>query len=671
MSGSASLTLEQGILQHTLGIAAMAFPAQMYVALCAASLPPSESIPGVEAFGGGYARVPATFAILASPTNIAANTQSVEFPLATADWGSLGYFEIWTAQTGGSRLYWGGLVDPVSGNPTTLDVSAGDIVRFSAGTLAVEVAAPNTVVAPGVSSFNTRVGAVVLSNSDVVAVLPPSANPPLMDGAASVGTSAAWARGDHVHPTSAGVGITVRDFGAVGDGVADDTAAINAALTYIRSHLVAGHATFRLVFPAGRYVVTGPLNFTGFTSIGSVVIDGCGSEIWLKSATAKIDCLSSRWLTFRDLSIYGDPTNTPAIGIQIGRISTLNADFITMVNVKCYGNFSFAPLYNFASETFTAYSCTFDNNATTAGAWCIVQDGINHWNASSTFVPVTAAVDTPQSNNSSTFYGCTLQGNAAPGNVWMANITNHGFQRCYASNITGSIFVLYAFNNAQVPTRFLDIECHCETTGLQHMLSFTGGAGVTFSEVIGLSLSDHALQAAGSALAIDAGSAITNVDIRDARFRLGGSICPALFDAPAKYVVRATHALLHDVMWAMPTWWSGPVEKFDLPGTVIVPENQRVVAANAGSFTMFSNMGWLDLVPVAAIATFTAVMPPTAVHSQTVQISTTQTITALTLTPSSGQTIAVQPGTLTANTSISYRYDERSAIWLSLGRTAA
>ena len=202
MSGSASLTLEQGILQHTLGIAAMAFPAQVYVALCAAGLPPSESVGGVEAFGGSYARVRTTFALLASPTNIAANTASVEFPLATADWGELGYFEIWSAQTGGSRLYWGGLVDPVSGNATTLDVSAGDIVRFSAGTLAVEVAAPTTVVAPGVSSFNTRTGAVILSNSDVVAVLPPSANAPLMDGVAAVGTSAMWARGDHVHPTS-------------------------------------------------------------------------------------------------------------------------------------------------------------------------------------------------------------------------------------------------------------------------------------------------------------------------------------------------------------------------------------------------------------------------------------------------------------------------------------
>lgn len=461
--------------------------------------------------------------------------------------------------------------------------------------------------------------------------------------------------------------VNVRDFGATGNGTVDDTAAINAAITYLRAHVVANHAAFRLVFPAGRYLVTAPLNFTGIGSQSCGVIDGSGAEIWLRGATAKLDCLSSRWLTFRDLSVFGDPTTVPAIGMQIGRVSSLNGDFITLINVKFWGNFSFTPFYNFASETFTAYSCTFDNNATTSGAWCIVQDGLNHWNASSTFVTVTAAVDTPQSNNSSTFYGCTLQGNAAPGNVWLGNATDHSFQRCYASNTTGSIFVLYSYSNA-IPTLFLQLDCHCETTGLQHMLTFTGGAGVTYAEVIGLTMYDYVLQANASALAVDAGSAIANVDIRDARFRLSGN-CPALFDAPAKYSVRATLALIRDAMWALPAWWSGPLEKIDFPGTVIVPENQRVVAANAGSFTMYNNMGWLDLVPAAGIAAFTVTMPPTAVHSQTVHITTTQTITALTLTPNSGQTIAAQPGTLTANTSIMYRYDAPSAVWLCLGQS--
>jgi hypothetical protein len=52
----------------------------------------------------------------------------------------------------------------------------------------------------GVSSFNTRTGAVSLIATDVTAVLPASTVLPAMNGVASAGTLAAWSRGDHVHP---------------------------------------------------------------------------------------------------------------------------------------------------------------------------------------------------------------------------------------------------------------------------------------------------------------------------------------------------------------------------------------------------------------------------------------------------------------------------------------
>ncbi|HEV3388863.1 MAG TPA: hypothetical protein VG057_07605 [Solirubrobacteraceae bacterium] len=52
----------------------------------------------------------------------------------------------------------------------------------------------------GVASFNGRTGAVSLIATDVTAVLPASTVTPGMNGVASPGTLAAWARGDHVHP---------------------------------------------------------------------------------------------------------------------------------------------------------------------------------------------------------------------------------------------------------------------------------------------------------------------------------------------------------------------------------------------------------------------------------------------------------------------------------------
>jgi hypothetical protein len=62
------------------------------------------------------------------------------------------------------------------------------------------VMAAVTAGTAGVSSFNTRTGAVSLIATDVTAVLPASTTTPAMNGTASAGTQAAWSRGDHVHP---------------------------------------------------------------------------------------------------------------------------------------------------------------------------------------------------------------------------------------------------------------------------------------------------------------------------------------------------------------------------------------------------------------------------------------------------------------------------------------
>jgi hypothetical protein len=77
--------------------------------------------------------------------------------------------------------------------------SPGDSTTFWATTAFVMNALAASVA--GVSSFNGRQGAVVLTNADVVAVLPASTTTPVMDGTAAVGTGTTWARADHVHPT--------------------------------------------------------------------------------------------------------------------------------------------------------------------------------------------------------------------------------------------------------------------------------------------------------------------------------------------------------------------------------------------------------------------------------------------------------------------------------------
>lgn len=138
MPGSATQYLQGAVLGHTLAYAAMTEPTGVFVGLCLATPAPTATTGGIEPTGGAYVRLAVVFAITATP-NIAANTATLAWPAATANWGSIGWFEIWDALTAGRRLYWGPLVDPIDGTtPVTRAVLGGDIVRLTAGTVSVQ-----------------------------------------------------------------------------------------------------------------------------------------------------------------------------------------------------------------------------------------------------------------------------------------------------------------------------------------------------------------------------------------------------------------------------------------------------------------------------------------------------------------------------------------------------
>jgi polygalacturonase len=103
--------------------------------------------------------------------------------------------------------------------------------------------------------------------------------------------------------------VSVKDFGAVGDGVTDDTTAVSNAL-----------ATGREVFfPAGTYNIT-PATLSGFLSLK---IRGAGrdvTKITLTSTGTALKFSNCSWLQISDLSIQATGTAQTlanAIGIQL------------------------------------------------------------------------------------------------------------------------------------------------------------------------------------------------------------------------------------------------------------------------------------------------------------------------------------------------------------------
>ena len=135
-TGSATDYLETAVLQHTLGILTMPLPATLYLGLCTAV--PSDAAPGTAVVGGSYARMPVTFGMVAGHNDQAANLLTIEYPAATAAWGTVGWLEVWDNLSAGNRLYWGPTVDPTDlVTPITRSVQTGDIMRIPAGTVII------------------------------------------------------------------------------------------------------------------------------------------------------------------------------------------------------------------------------------------------------------------------------------------------------------------------------------------------------------------------------------------------------------------------------------------------------------------------------------------------------------------------------------------------------
>jgi len=347
--------------------------------------------------------------------------------------------------------------------------------------------------------------------------------------------------------------VNVKDFGAKGDGITDDAAAINAAINYLRTgRTVGGEIAGHLVFPQGRYVVNSTINLTRIRS-RYVEIDGGGAVLLGKAAGKPVvDALGTRYLRIRDLSIEGDATQVPSIGIQIGRTDTTerdSSDNITLDAVFVSGFFSFTALYNLNAETSMFNRIDLWNSYSGPGSYSLVQDGLNHWKAHSEFVIEKAPIDTPQSFNENLFINADIRhfGGGTP--IWMAQTARHQFVNSYAANTKGTnAVVLYSEHNSD-QNLMLVLDMHVETSSVTDAVLLTGPNAAPVLN--GLQLRDQYSFATRSLLKADAG--ITSVSLPAARFEIGGFSSPSVrvFAQPALWSGSA------DVTVQGPIYWNG------------------------------------------------------------------------------------------------------------------
>lgn len=110
MAGSKSVYLSNKQLDHALGVEAFGGVDQCYLALFTAGTGLDENAPEAEVAGGAYVRQAVDFDAAAEGET--ANDADVNFPVATADWGTVTHWAVMDAVTDGNVLYWGDLTTP-------------------------------------------------------------------------------------------------------------------------------------------------------------------------------------------------------------------------------------------------------------------------------------------------------------------------------------------------------------------------------------------------------------------------------------------------------------------------------------------------------------------------------------------------------------------------------
>lgn len=118
--------LENKLLDHVLRNVSYTSPTTSYVGLFTAA--PTDTLSGTEVSGGSYARQ--VLSVTTASEGIVTSSADVNFPQATASWGTVSHVGIFDALTSGNLLMYTALT-------TSKTIDEGDILKISTNNLTV------------------------------------------------------------------------------------------------------------------------------------------------------------------------------------------------------------------------------------------------------------------------------------------------------------------------------------------------------------------------------------------------------------------------------------------------------------------------------------------------------------------------------------------------------
>lgn len=270
--------------------------------------------------------------------------------------------------------------------------------------------------------------------------------------------------------------ISVKDFGALGDGVTDDGPAFTAAFDYIRSVRDNDNALYPacLHIPAGRYYIGTSINATGIRAQGWGI--QASGALLLGHTTGKpvLDMLGSGFGHIKGLNIIGDDVDTPTVGMQIGRpASGVSCGGWQFNDLTIDGSYTIAGVYNYAAEgniwTKSAIRNRIDDNT----AYAMIAEGINYTSIVSDYQTVQTTPGTIESFLDAIYHSCTFAKHTTGRALRLTRTSRHKFIGCYGLAFDDYAIELY---NDVTGHKHLHLDIHCETEGMLGSIIITGNA---------------------------------------------------------------------------------------------------------------------------------------------------------------------------------------------------
>lgn len=372
------------------------------------------------------------------------------------------------------------------------------------------------------------------------------------------------------------------NFGAKGDGVTDDTAAINAYITYVKSLNSGNNAYITFQFkPNSKYLISGPLNFGSVfahgTSIYNPTFKILGNGATILGTTlgpAMVDCINFNYgSSIQDITIYGVSGGAQGCGLLFGYSQQGTSgygwsDTFQKRNVTIAGYFVYGCEINRGSDTSADYFANNNNQISTnigidigKSGFCLIIDCQGQWPITSNMCALTPLT---QSNPIRYVrHDCIDQsGHGSP--FWMDSNASVEFNVGYANSTGGTpvpACVVYILQTLQGGIPRLKWTTHMETLGsLSYNFYFyapwassSNGAGISYYKFHWEDC-DYEVSVA----ALGSSPYVNYIRLQDAYISASPQGTPKpLFDVASNFLVSGTIQNAYPGAWSPPSVFNG------------------------------------------------------------------------------------------------------------------